>query len=154
MVTRPPKSEEIEAFWQLFQNSFPPPPTYKLFSGEVLEFDREAKTLRTAFSANEDMLNPAGNVQGGILAAFMDDTMGPLAVIMGAGKLFPATTDLHTQYFRPCKPGRFECLARITVMGKTICTTSAELYNVKRDGTRGKLVAAAIQTAALVPFAR
>jgi len=80
--------------------------------------------------------------------------MGPLALIMRAGKVFPATTDLHTQYFRPCRPGRFECLARITAMGKTICTTSAELYNVKRDGARGKLVAAAIQTAALVPFAR
>ena len=127
MVTRPPTSEEIAAFWVNFGKNFMPPPTNELFQGEFLDLDIPAKTLRRAFTATAQMLNPANSVQGGILAAFMDDTMGPLAVIFSAGRAYPTTTDLHTQYFRPAKPGRFECLAKITRMVRTICYSSAEL---------------------------
>ncbi len=154
MVTRPPSLKEIETFWQAFEKNFSPPATYQLLGAQLLAFDPHQKSLTARFTATSKMLNPAGNIQGGLLAAFMDDTMGPLGVIMGAGRYFPATTDLHSQYFRPAKPGVFECEARITSMTKTICATSANLYNVREEGARGRLVASAIQTAMLVPFAR
>ena len=75
--------------------------------------------------------------------------MGPLAHIMSAGRMLPSTTDIHTQFFRPCDIGNYRCAARITRMGRTICYTAADLFN-----EAGQTVASAVQTAVLLPFAR
>ncbi|MEM9234186.1 MAG: PaaI family thioesterase [Pseudomonadota bacterium] len=93
------------------------------------------------------MFNPGRRIQGGILTAMMDDTMGPLINIMSAGKKLPSSTDLHTQFHRPAAPGVLTCKAQVTRMGAQICTSTAELY-----GEHGKMIASCIHTAVLMPF--
>ena len=39
--------------------------------------DAEAGTVEVEFEGKPDFTNPAGNIQGGFLAAMLDDTMGP-----------------------------------------------------------------------------
>lgn len=147
MVTRPPSTEEIEAYVEMFRSGFPPPTSAVLLGWTPVEVDVAGRRMVIDFTATGQMLNPAGKVQGGILTAMMDDTMGPLAHIMSAGKMLPSTTDIHTQFFRPCEVGQYRCEARITRMGRTICYTAADLFNDK-----GQTVASAIQTAVMMPF--
>lgn len=146
MVTRPPSADEIQSYVETFKG-FPTPTSAQFLGWEVIEVDVPGQRMVIDFTATGQMLNPAQKVQGGILTAMMDDTMGPLAHIMSAGKMMPSTTDIHTQFFRPCEPGRFRCEARVVRMGRTLCYTSADLFN-----DRGQKVASAIQTAMMLPF--
>ena len=50
------------------------------------------------------MANPWGAIQGGILAAFFDDTMGPAVVSIASGRGF-TTVSLNVSYLRPTHPG-------------------------------------------------
>ena len=89
--------------------------------------DPEAETIEVAFTATERFLNPAGDVQGGFLAAMLDDTLGPaLVATLGPGQFAP-TTDLHVQFLRPARPGRLTGRGRVVHRGKDIAFLAGEL---------------------------
>ena len=122
------------------------PPSNRHLGGDVVGYDASTKRLRFSFEAREEFLNPAGIIQGGILAAMCDDTMGPLVMLTLQGRKFPSTTDLHTVYLRAVKPGgRVEVEAVIEKMGASIAYTTAELFDQK-----GRRCVRAIQTAKLL----
>jgi len=53
------------------------------------------------FDARAGFANPMGNVQGGFLAAMLDDTLGPaLAATLGDGEFAP-TLELKVSFLRP-----------------------------------------------------
>ena len=147
MVTRPPSTDDIRAYYEDVFLKFPTPSAAKTLGWSIKELDIEAKTLTVEFTANDEMLNPTGRVQGGFLGAMCDDTMGPLAHILTAGKMMPSSTDIHVQYHRPALPGKLICKAKITRMGRSLCYSEAELFNEK-----GQVVVKAIQTAMMLPF--
>ena len=93
-------------FWDVMEGRAAPPPAAILLGWELVAVDPEAGTIEVAFTASEQFLNPAGVIQGGFLAAMLDDTLGPaLVATLGPG-LFAPTTDLHVQFLRPARPGR------------------------------------------------
>lgn len=49
------------------------PPTGILFGTKVLEVDQTAGRVRMSFQIDERFCNPRGTVQGGIVAALLDD---------------------------------------------------------------------------------
>jgi uncharacterized protein (TIGR00369 family) len=121
-----------------------PPPAAALLGFKLVEIDPDAGTIDVAFTATEQFLNPAGTVQGGFLAAMLDDTLGPaLVATLGDGEWAP-TTDLHVQFLRPAKPGELRGHGRIVRRGKEVAFMAGEL----RDGD-GELVATATATAAV-----
>jgi acyl-coenzyme A thioesterase PaaI-like protein len=63
-------------FWKMADGRLPPPPCAKTLGLEFIKIDGERGTIETRFEAVGIFLNPAGNVQGGFLAAMLDDTMG------------------------------------------------------------------------------
>lgn len=109
----------------------PKPPSAVLLGWTLKEFDEPGARLKLGFHADERFLNPAGLVQGGILAAMMDDTMGPLFVMLTRGQAFPSTTDLHAWYLNPAYPGAFTCEARVQRRGGTIGFVEADLWDAK-----------------------
>ncbi len=131
-----------------FIGGVPRPPFSRLADWTLVAHDAEAMTMTVSFAAKADFLNPAGIIQGGILAAMMDDVMGPLVVVGTNAQKFPTTTDLHATYYAAAQPGgRLVVTARIERLGGTIAYTSAEI----RDEAGG-LLAKAIQTARLIPM--
>jgi acyl-coenzyme A thioesterase PaaI-like protein len=48
-----------------------------LLGWELEAVDPDAGTIELSFTAREEFLNPAGYIQGGSLAAMLDDTLGP-----------------------------------------------------------------------------
>ena len=115
-------------FWKIVDGSLPPPPCAKTLGLGFVEIDGERGTIETRFEAVEMFLNPAGNVQGGFLAAMLDDTMGTaLSSTLDAGQFAP-TVNLNVQFHRPARLGPLKGLGRVVMRGREMCHGSAELW--------------------------
>lgn len=68
--------------------------------------DANEGTVEVAFVASDRFLNPTGVVQGGFLAAMLDDTLEPALTATVAPNQFAPTADLHVQFLAPARPGR------------------------------------------------
>jgi uncharacterized protein (TIGR00369 family) len=120
---------------------FPTPPCATLLSLDILEADRENGRVKIAFPAKPEFCNASGNVQGGFLAAMIDDCMGPAILIATDAKSFPSTIDLNVQFLAPAKPGQLIGQGRVVKIGKTIGFVEAEL-----EDAAGGLIARATST--------
>lgn len=129
-------------FWDVVEGRAEPPSAAVMLGFELVSVDVDAGTIEVAFTATDQFLNPVGVIQGGFLAAMLDDTLGPaLAAVLGPGEFAP-TTDLHVQFLRPAHPGRLLGSGRIVRRGKDVGFLAGEL----RD-EEGKIVAVATATA-------
>ena len=116
---------------------FEMPPSAKLLGWRLIDLDREAKTIRVGFTVDERFLNPAGTVQGGFIAAMLDDTQGPCLFGTSDGTLYAPTIALNVTFVRPAHAGEFVGVGRVLNIGRTIALTEAELL----AATTGELVA-------------
>jgi uncharacterized protein (TIGR00369 family) len=131
-------------FWDVMEGRSDPPPAAELLGWKLVEVDPDEGTIEVSFTATDQFLNPAGTVQGGFLAAMLDDTLGPaLVATLGNGEWAP-TTDLHVQFVKPAPPGELRGSGRIVRRGRDVAFLAGEL----RD-SEGDLVATATATAAI-----
>jgi uncharacterized protein (TIGR00369 family) len=128
---------------------FPRPPCADLFGWKLLESDVTNGTARIAFEGRPEFLNPAGFVQGGILSAMLDDTMGPAVLLATEGRFYTVTIGMSVSFLAPARPGPLIGEGRIVQLGKTIAFLEAALCD--RDGT---MVARATSQARLIPVER
>jgi acyl-coenzyme A thioesterase PaaI-like protein len=78
-----------------------PPPVFVAMQGEFLAFDPEGGTLETRFPVLREHLNPYGTMQGGMVAAAVDNTLGPLSMLLAPPNV---TRRLQMKYSRPATP--------------------------------------------------
>jgi uncharacterized protein (TIGR00369 family) len=129
-------------FWDVMEGRAAPPPSAVLLGWELVAVDPEAGTIEVVFAATERFLNPIGVIQGGLLAAMLDDTLGPaLVATLGPGQFAP-TADLHVQFLRPARPGRLTGRGRVVRRGKDVAFMAGELFD-----DSGQVVATATATA-------
>ncbi|MCE9599320.1 MAG: PaaI family thioesterase [Spirochaetia bacterium] len=113
-----------------------PPNSVREFGGRFTEFEAKKRLVQT-FPAPVKFSNPLGMLQGGIIGAYIDDTMGPLCFSTIKG---PTTTiGLNVNYLRSVKcPDTVVVEARITGRGRKVLHLEAEVKD-----SRGKIVATA-----------
>ena len=121
------------------------PPCGTLLGWHVLEARPEEGWIKIGFDGRREFCNPVGFVQGGILSAMLDDTMGPAVVAMTDQKLFPSTISMTVNFLAPAKPGPLIGEARVTQLGKTVAFVEGKL--MAADGT---VLATASSSARLV----
>jgi uncharacterized protein (TIGR00369 family) len=126
-----------------------PPPSSKLLGWQLIEARPRDGWVRIGFVGKPEFCNPAGFVQGGILSAMLDDTMGPAVFAMTEGRLYTATISLTVNFLAPAKPGPIIGEAEVTQLGKTVAFMAGRL--MAEDGT---LLATAVANARLVETAR
>lgn len=133
-----------ESFFEAINSGkIAPPPCAKTLGIEIKSYDLAACSVELEFEGRPEFANPIGIVQGGFLAAMLDDAMGlASATTMKIGEFAP-TLALNVQFHRPAKIGKLEGSGRVTHRGKDILQMSSEL----RQG--GKVVATATATAML-----
>ncbi|MCK2212832.1 PaaI family thioesterase [Actinomadura sp. ATCC 31491] len=129
-------------FWDVLAGRAAPPPAAATLGWELLDVDPGRGTIEVAFVADERFTNPMGVVQGGFLAAMLDDTLGPALVATLPEGHFAPTLDLHVQFLRPARPGRLVGRGRVVRRGRQVCFMSGELL-----GPDGEPVAVATATA-------
>lgn len=59
-----------------------PPPVFDALRGEIINYDVVNKALVNRFPVLDEHLNPYGSMQGGIVAAAVDNTIGPLSMLV------------------------------------------------------------------------
>ncbi|HEX8645067.1 MAG TPA: PaaI family thioesterase [Allosphingosinicella sp.] len=127
-------------------DDLPMPPVAKTLRWTLRAIDPEAGTIEVGFTAGEEFTNPTGAVQGGFVAAMLDDTMGPALFAMGKGEIFAPTLDLNVSFIRPARPGAFVGKGRVVSLGKTIAFLEGELYGdgvlVARSTATARVMAA------------
>ena len=125
------------------------PPSSKLLGWHLLDARPTEGWVRIGFVGKPEFCNPAGFVQGGILSAMLDDTMGPAVFVMTEGKLYTATITLNVNFLAPARPGPIVGEANVTQLGKTIAFVEGRL-----TAEDGALLATATTSARLVETAR
>jgi len=128
---------------------FPKPPCAEHLGWTLLDADVDAGWIRIGFTARPEFRNPAGFVQGGFLAAMLDDTMGPAVLMKSGCRLYTATIDLRVSFLAPAKIGAFVCEGRVVQIGRTIAFAEARLMDAE-----GTLVASATTSARVVETAK
>ncbi|WP_315706735.1 MULTISPECIES: PaaI family thioesterase [unclassified Bradyrhizobium] len=130
-------------------DDIPAPPSAKLLGWRLLDAQPAAGWIRVGFDGKHEFCNPAGFIQGGILSAMLDDTMGPAVFAMTDGRLYTATVTMTVNFMTPAEPGPITGEARVTQLGKTIAFMEGRL--ARADGT---LIATATASARLIASAR
>jgi uncharacterized protein (TIGR00369 family) len=103
------------------------PEAVKTLGGTITAIDPDKGTLETHFEARRHLTNPTGAIQGGFIAAMLDDTMGPaLAATLAAGQFAPTLT-LTIQYLNSAQVGSLRGFGRIVRRGKNVCHLAGEL---------------------------
>jgi uncharacterized protein (TIGR00369 family) len=125
------------------------PPSAKLLGWQLLDARPKEGWIKVGFDGKAEFCNPAGFVQGGLLAAMLDDTMGPAVFMMTEGKLYTTTVSLTVNFLAPARPGRITAEAKVTQLGKTIAFVEGKL--TAEDGT---LLATASVSARLLEAAK
>ena len=125
------------------------PPSSKLLGWNLLDSRPGDGWIRIGFDGKREFCNPAGFVQGGILTAMLDDTMGPAVFAMTDGKLYTATITMTVNFLTPARPGPIVGEASVTQLGKTIAFVEGRL--MADDGT---VLATATTSARLVATAK
>ncbi|MBS3784702.1 MAG: PaaI family thioesterase [Anaerolineae bacterium] len=75
-----------------------PPPVFATMEGEFVELDMHAGVLTARFPMRKAYLNPYGTMQGGMIAAAVDNTLGPLSMLVAPPNV---TRRLEMTYSRP-----------------------------------------------------
>jgi uncharacterized protein (TIGR00369 family) len=134
---------------QTILDRIPMPPCARLLGWHLMAHDAERGWLRVGFDGKPEFCNPAGFIQGGILTAMLDDTMGPAAVLASGGKLYTSTIDLHVSFLAPARPGPLYGEAKVIQLGKTVGFIEGRLLDVA-----DQVLARATTSARLVPVER
>lgn len=132
-------------FWDAVAGRVQPPPAAHLLGWQMEEYDATTSTIRISFEAGHQFTNPMGVVQGGFLAAMLDDTLGPALMAELAAGEFAPTLELKVSFLRAARPGRLIGTGRVVHRGGTI----AFLDGTLRDSD-DVLLATATATARII----
>jgi len=130
-------------------DNFTPSPSSKLLGWHLIDARPRDGWIRIGFDGKAAFCNPAGYVQGGILSAMLDDTMGPAVFVMTDGRLYTATISLTVNFLAPARPGPIIGEADVVQLGKTVAFVAGKLTD--EDGT---LLATATANARLIETAK
>jgi uncharacterized protein (TIGR00369 family) len=130
-------------------DDFQRPPCAELLGWHLLDARPEEGWLRIGFDGRPEFCNPAGFIQGGMLSAMLDDTMGPAVLVMSEGRLYTTTISMTVNFLSPARPGPIVAEAKVTQLGRTIAFVEAKLM-----ADDGRVIATATASERLLEAAR
>jgi uncharacterized protein (TIGR00369 family) len=130
-------------------DGFTVPPCSRLLGWRLLDARPDDGFVRIGFDGKAEFCNPAGFIQGGILSAMLDDTMGPAVFIKTEGRLYTATISMTVNFLAPARVGPIVGEANVVQTGKSVAFVEARLMN-----EAGAVLATASSSARLVESAK
>jgi uncharacterized protein (TIGR00369 family) len=134
-----------QSFRDMVEGKSSGPPASRLLGWRCLQIDPENGTIAVEFQPRGEFLNPARTIQGGFVAAMLDDTMSPAVYAMLEPGEFNTTLEFKVSFVRPAKLGRLVAKARVVHRGRSIAFAESELRDAE-----GQLLATATATMKIV----
>lgn len=132
-----------------FGNSKKRPPCTETVGMKLTHVDQAKMTARFEFEARPEFANPTGAIQGGFIAAMLDEAMSSTAIIASNVTMNAPTLEMKISFLRPLFVGKATAEAHILKWGKSTCFIEAELFD-----PQGRMVAKASATQAPKAFKR
>ncbi len=112
---------------------------------EILDVEMESLTVKVAFNASDDLCNLWGGIQGGMVAAMLDDVMAfAIGLDLDWGQISP-TLEIKVSMLAPARPGRLYATGTVIKRGKSVGFVESELRDAE-----GRLLATGSSTATFV----
>lgn len=125
------------------------PPAARLLGRQVTRTNRRKGEVWLRFRSQPSFLNRHGFVQGGILAAMLDSTMGCTALTALPLQEAIVTLEMKVAFLRPAPPGIIRAVGRLLQRGRSILFVEGELRDPK-----GNVLARGSATLRVVPAVR
>ncbi|MEQ9146161.1 MAG: PaaI family thioesterase [Parvibaculaceae bacterium] len=120
-------------------------PASRYLGLEILDVNMETLTVELAFNASEELCNMWGGIQGGMVAAMLDDAMAfAVGLDLDWGQISP-TLEIKVSMLSPARPGRLYATGTVIKRGKSVGFIESEL----RDAD-GRVLATGSSTATFV----
>ena len=132
-----------------FRNSKKRPACSDTLGMQVAEVHQDEMRTVVDFVANESFANPTGAIQGGFIAAMLDEAISTNIISASNVTMTAPTLEMKVSYLAPLFVGPAKVEAKILKFGKTVCFSEARCL-----APDGKVVATATATAAPKPFKR
>lgn len=121
--------------------------TRAMFGARFETIDSAAGVVTMTFEAKPEFCNSLGVVQGGLLAAMLDEVMAVAALAHSGMTQVAPTLEMKTSFLSAARQGTLRGEGRVVRMGRSV----AFLEGALRDGS-GTLVVTATATCAMRPF--
>ncbi|MCC8395857.1 PaaI family thioesterase [Paraburkholderia sp. MMS20-SJTR3] len=105
-----------------------PPPISTTLGGRIVSLAADGSRIECEYAASEGFLNPAGQVQGGMLAAMLDDVTAWLVTAALAEHEHCATLNLNTSFLRAAGAGPLRGIATLARRGRNVCNADGQLW--------------------------
>jgi uncharacterized protein (TIGR00369 family) len=112
-------------------------------------FTLEPGHVRVRYTARQEFTNPTGAIQGGFLAAMLDDAMGPALFTTLHGEQFAPTIEMKVSFIRPARPGPIIAEGRVVHRTRSLAFLEGNLSTEEGD-----LIATGSATARIVATVR
>lgn len=132
-----------------FQNSKKRPPCSDTLGMRLADLNQDEQWVKMEFDVSPSFANPTGAVQGGFIAAMLDEAMSTAVIIASNVTMTAPTLEMKTSYLKRLMPGKASVVARIVRLGKSAAFLEADCFDAE-----GQLVARASATALPMPFKR
>lgn len=132
-----------------FRNSKKRPACSDTLGMDLAEVHQDEMRVVVNFTAHESFANPTGAIQGGFIAAMLDEAISTNIIIASNVTMTAPTLEMKVSYLAPLFVGPARVEATILKFGKSVCFSEASCFDPD-----GKLVATATATAAPRPFKR
>lgn len=132
-----------------FQNSKKRPPCSETLGMRLADLNQDKQWVKMEFDVSPGFANPTGAVQGGFIAAMLDEAMSTAVIIASNVTMTAPTLEMKTSYLKRLMPGKASVEARILKLGKSAAFMEADCFDAG-----GELVARATATAIPMAFKR
>ena len=104
------------------------PPMARLIGRTILSTSPDG-TVELQFDGSQQFTNRFGTIQGGMLAAMLDSSLGiAIFSLLDPGQR-AVTVEMSTHYFRPAQPGPIRARASVLHKSSTLAHAQADLFD-------------------------
>jgi uncharacterized protein (TIGR00369 family) len=105
----------------------------RMLSTRLLAIDAEGGLARFGFTATPAFANELGYVQGGLIAAMLDETAGLTARILTERPLHVPTLDFRVSFYAAAPLGDLLAIGRVIRIGRRVAFIEADLLGSSSD---------------------
>lgn len=121
---------------KILDNEMPLPEIAKTLGAKVDKIEPDQGKLSMKYELDQGFTNPAGFIQGGILASMLDDTMSLALLSTITDDLLALSLELKTNFILPAFPGKFIGHGKVISNGNRICVLEGDLWQNKKRVAR------------------